>query len=92
MIVFGRRIYLLLNRLTERLRRMEQELQRLTQEVQRNSDAVLSATELLNRLAQLIRDSADNPDQVRQLADQLQSQTDALAAAVATNTPADPNA
>ncbi len=70
---------------------MEQALEDLRSEVERNSNVVQSATALISRLASLIGDAADDPDQVRALADQLSSTSDALAAAVAANTPAQPD-
>ena len=79
---------------TQEIRKMagevQQELNRLGEQVARNTTVTGSATELLGRLAEMIRENADNPEEVRALADQLTSTTDALAAAVAANTPQQP--
>jgi hypothetical protein len=66
------------------------DLTALEADVAANSDAVDSASTLLSQLAQEIRDSAGDPAAVAALADQLESATGRLSAAVAANTPAAP--
>lgn len=67
---------------------MEQELENLRVQIERNTSVAGSAGTLISTLAQMIRDAADDPQQVRALADQVQSTADALSAAVEANTPA----
>ncbi len=79
-----------LKRIERRLDRMSVQLDRLTSEVAENSIAVDSAIVLLNRLAQMIRDSVDDPAALEALANDIDAKTNALAAAVVANTPAEP--
>jgi hypothetical protein len=65
----------------------EQELENLRVQVERNTTVAGSAASLISQLAQMVRDAADDPEQVRALADQISSTADSLAAAVETNTP-----
>lgn len=69
-------------------------LENLTQEVAENKDAVQSAITLLNDLKRRLDEAIASGDmaQVQALSDELSSNTDTLASAVAANTPADPNA
>jgi hypothetical protein len=80
-----------LDRLTRQGERTMADLSALTTEVSENNDAIQSAQALLGRLADELRAAATDQDAVNALADQLDSQTSALAAAVVANTPADPN-
>jgi hypothetical protein len=64
-------------------------LQELEAEVSRNTEVDESAKVLLQRLADLIEQSAGNPDAVRALAGRLRSSTDVLAEAIVAHTPAD---
>lgn len=63
------------------------DLSRLQAEVEENSDVVASAATLLGQLSQLIRDNATDEAALLALADDLDTNNAALAAAVATNTP-----
>lgn len=63
------------------------DLSALTAEVQENSDVVASAVTLLGGLSQQIRDLATDPAALQELADTLDASTQALADAVAANTP-----
>lgn len=90
-------IYAKLVRIERRLRRVEQaeehqmaDLTALATEVEENGDAIDSAVSLLGTLAQEIRDNATDPAALAALADELDAQTNALAAAVVANTPAAP--
>lgn len=56
--------------------------------VARNTSAVDSARALLASLAQTIRDAADDPEELKKLADDLDAKTNELAQAVVDNTPA----
>lgn len=60
----------------------------LKTKVERNTTVSQSAVTLIGGLAQQIRDLADDPEQLRALADQLEASTTPLADAVAANTPA----
>jgi hypothetical protein len=69
---------------------MAVDLTRLTAAVERDNTVNQSAVTLLNHLAQLLRDSADDPVAINALADQLDAQQQALADAVVANTPVQP--
>ncbi len=62
----------------------------ITAKVQKTTDIEQSAVVLLGQLAELIRANATNPAELQALADQLDTNADALAAAVVANTPAAP--
>lgn len=66
---------------------MSAELERLTTEVTEIGAVVDSAVTLINGLAQQIRDLATDPAALNALADELDTKANALAAAVAANTP-----
>lgn len=74
------------------LKLMAANLDRITSEVEQMGDAADSAVALLQRLAQLLRESATDPAAIEALADDLDAKGSALAAAVVANTPADPEA
>jgi hypothetical protein len=65
----------------------EQELENLRVQTERNTNAANSAAALIGTLAQMVRDAADDPEQVRALADQIGATADSLGAAVTENTP-----
>lgn len=71
-------------------RKMSESLNRLTSEVAENTTVVQSAITLLNNLSQIIRDSVNDPAALNALADQLDTQSNSLAAAITANTPAEP--
>jgi hypothetical protein len=66
---------------------MEEQLENLRLQIERNTSVAGSAGTLISTLSQMIRDAADDPQQVRALADQVQATSDALTAAVEANTP-----
>jgi len=68
------------------------DLTTLTQEVQENQDAIASAVTLLNGLKAALDAAGTDPAALQALSDSLSANTDALAAAVAANTPAAPAA
>lgn len=70
---------------------MSLDLSALEAEVSQNTDAVASASSLLTTLAQELRDSAGDPAAVAALADRLDQNNAALAAAVLANTPTAPD-
>lgn len=76
--------------LDERLTPMALDLSRLSAEIAENNSAITSAVTLINQIAQELRDAAGNQDAVNALADQLDAQSNNLAAAVVANTPAAP--
>ncbi len=84
------RIEAMLSNLTERLNPMALDRSRLSSEIAENNSAIQSAVTLINQIAQELRDAAGNQDAVNALADQLDAQSNALAAAVVANTPAEP--
>lgn len=81
----------LLNRIDRKENRIMADLTALTTEVSENADAVDSAVVLIGGLAQQIRDLATDPAALQALADELDSKTNELSAAVAANTPAAPD-
>lgn len=54
--------------------------------VRLNTEITGSAVQLLEGLAERIRDSIDDPEELSKLVDELESNTEALAAAIAANT------
>jgi len=58
--------------------------------VEAEGSAVTAAVTLIEGLAQQIRDSLDDPAELKALADSINSQAKALADAVVANTPASP--
>lgn len=68
---------------------MALDLSQLEAEVTRDNDVNSSAATLLTRLSELVAATAGDPAKVQALADQLKAQSDALAAAVTANTPAE---
>ena len=80
-----------LTRLTEQVRTMSAELEILRTEVAENNTVIGSAIALLNGLKQRLDDalaSNDPPAALAELSASLDTTTNALAAAVAANTPA----
>jgi len=62
----------------------------LTTQVQANTNAEASAVSLIQELAGLIQEHVDNPTVLTELAAKLKASAEALAAAVAANTPTAP--
>jgi len=62
----------------------------LKAKVTANTDATNSAVSLIGTLAQLIRDNADDPVELRAIADQLEANSQSLGTAVTANTPQPP--
>lgn len=69
---------------------MSAEFDNLTAEVHQNTDVTQSAIVAFNGLAQQLRDAANDPIKINALAAELDANSNALAAAVAANTPAAP--
>jgi hypothetical protein len=69
---------------------MAGELARLTQEVAETKTVMQSAAVLLANLAQRIRDLSTDPEALNALANELDAEQAALAAAIEANTPAEP--
>lgn len=84
------RIEAIITQQAERMNAMALDLSRLSAEIAENNSAIQSAVTLLNQIAQELRDAAGNQDAVNALADQLDTQSNNLAAAVVANTPAAP--
>jgi len=68
---------------------MEQAIEQLRVEVERNSSVDDSAIQLLSTLADTIERIRNSPTELLQLVETMRAQSDALAAAVVANTPAD---
>ena len=81
------RLTMLVNLQIERINVMSAALDRLTQEVAETKTAVESAITLIDGLADQIRDLKDDPAALEALADELDAQQAAIAAAVTANTP-----
>lgn len=79
-----------LTTLNQRSLQMSQELDQLEQEVSRNTEVDQSAITLLTGLAAQIEALKTDPVKLQALADSLRGSSDALAAAVVANTPAQP--
>ncbi len=73
---------------TERILEMSAATERLTASVAALTSAEQSAVALLGQLSQLIRDNAEDPAALNKLADDIDSDTADIAAAVVANTPA----
>lgn len=67
---------------------MSAALDKLRQEVAENTAAVASAEQLISGLAQQLRDAIGDEAALQALADELDANSNRLAAAVASNTPA----
>jgi predicted RNA-binding Zn ribbon-like protein len=67
---------------------MAGELNRVKSEVEETKTVIGSAITLLESLSALIREHANSPAELTKIADDLDAQQSALAAAVAANTPA----
>ena len=68
---------------------MAGEMKRLTDEVAETKTVMQSASTLLGKLSDLIRQNAGDPVALKALADDLDSEQAKLAAAITANTPAD---
>lgn len=77
-----------MRRIEQRIIEMSTDLTRITTEVSEMSTVVDSAVALLGDLSQRIRENATDPAALNALADTLDNKANALAAAVAANTPA----
>jgi hypothetical protein len=78
----------LLNVIVQEEKEIMADLTNLTAQVKANTDAEDSAVVLLNSLSALIVSMKNDPAQLQQLATDLKSHADVLAAAVVANTPA----
>jgi hypothetical protein len=72
---------------TEEMENMTQALDDLRAKVEANSSVIDSAVTLINTLAEEIRNNIDDSDALEELASGLDAKSQALAAAVAANTP-----
>lgn len=68
---------------------MANELAGVEAKVEENATVIGSAVVLLEQLSQLLKDAKDDPVQVQRIIDSIDAQKNALAAAVAANTPAE---
>jgi peptidoglycan hydrolase CwlO-like protein len=84
-----RRLSGLIESLRGEIHHMAGELDALTREVAENKSVMESAATLLTNLSAQIRALATDPAKLQALADSLDANSAALAAAVAANTPAD---
>ena len=81
----------LLHQIKEGILLMSAEMDRLRQEVSETKTVAESATALINSLSQQIRDNAEDPEAMRQLADELDASQQTLGAAITANTPQAPD-
>lgn len=79
-----------LNHLAKEIKQMQTAIDRLKASVTRNTEVVAGVVTLIEGLAKQIRDAADDPVELNAIADQMDSSAEALAKAVADNTPAAP--
>ena len=77
----------LLNTILKEIQKMSAQLDQLKADVAAEKTVIDSAVALLGGLAQQIRDLAEDPAALSQLATDIESQTASLAAAVTANTP-----
>jgi uncharacterized coiled-coil protein SlyX len=80
----------LLLTIMERLKTMSVALDRLTAEVTETNTAIDSVLTLVAGLAEQIRENAEDPAKLNALADELDAKQQAIAAAIAANTPTPP--
>ena len=78
------------NKQTKNMEALMLNLSTLRAEIAENNDAVASAVTLISTLVEELRAAAGNQAEIDAIVDALDAQTDVLAAAVATNTPAEP--
>lgn len=78
--------------LSKEINNMSVEFEALKAQVEANTQVAESAITLIQGLAAKIEELKDDPAALQALADQLKAEDDALAAAVAANTPAPPAA
>lgn len=83
-------IHRLLHIILERTAHMSAVTDRLVASVAALTSAENSAITLLGQLSQLIRDNAEDPTALNKIADDIDANTTAIAAAVVANTPATP--
>jgi uncharacterized protein YoxC len=81
-------------RVLESLQRLErgqhmaqEDIDRLKAALSTNTSAIAGVSALITDLAQRVRDAADDPEEIRALADELEQNNAALAKAVTDNTP-----
>lgn len=86
----GRNLNFMFRALSKGQTMAQADIDRLKTAATKNSDAVASATGLLQSLAQLIRDNADDPVELQAIATQIEGSAQALADAVVAGTPAAP--
>jgi uncharacterized coiled-coil protein SlyX len=86
-------LFQILNRLTkieEKLMTVDEAITALVEKVSAQGTVIESTITLLNGLSAQLQAAADDPAQLQAIIDQVGAQTDALAAAVAANTPQTP--
>ncbi len=79
----------LLKHVEKVIQKMSAQLDRLTKEVSENKDLAASVVALIDGLSQQIRDAVGNSDALNALADSLDEDQQAIAAAISANTPAE---
>jgi signal transduction histidine kinase len=84
------RIEKALTHIIEKVEQMALDFSRIEAEIAENNSVIQSVVTLLQNVANAIRDAAADQAKVVSLADQLDTQTNALADAVAASTPAAP--
>lgn len=66
---------------------MQEQIDHLKESVARHTSIVSGILALITGLANKLREAADDPDEVQSLADEIDAQSDSLAAAIVLNTP-----
>jgi hypothetical protein len=82
----------IINQLKTMEAKMAQSLAKLQEEVEQNTAVIASAVMLINGLSQQIKDAGVDPVKLLELTTTLDSNSNALAAAITANTPAVPAA
>lgn len=84
-----RRLRLILRALLKGTEMSQADIERLRNQVARSTSVQKSAVMLIQGLVQQIKDAADDPAELQELAGQLEAQATALAEAVTAGTPAE---
>lgn len=92
LVAIDQKLNLVLTAIAQGESLMSSELQALTDQVAKNTTVEASAIALIQGIADKLAHAQSDPTQINGLAAQLKNSADALAAAVAANTPAAPAA
>lgn len=79
-----------INRIEQKVDKIMADLTVLQAQVTKSTEVVASAVVLINGIAAKLESMKNDPAQIQALADELRTDNESLAAAVAANTPAEP--